>query len=158
LQRAFFRLCSAAGLSSYKLKCFSLEVFVKNILWVIMVFAMVLISRHGVAGNGISGNAHGSSGEKRNAASGGYNPAIAYPGIYEKLRIYKRWPGSSFWRGTDKPAHLRDITCSDAISSLSASGVWKGNLNKDGSCGLPPEPPMWAVGNYLNFEAVPDQE
>jgi len=126
----------------------------KNMIRVFMICVILLINRDGVA-NGISGV---SSGEKRYAASDGYNPAITYPGIYEKLRIYERWPGSSLWRGTDKPAHVHDITCSSAIRSLSASGVWKGNLNKDGSCGLSPESPLWATGNYLNFVAVPDQE
>ena len=87
-----------------------------------------------------------------------YNPDVAYPGIYESKRLYYKAPGSDLWKGMLKPAFLKDVTCTDAKRTLSISGLWKGALNKNGSCGIAEGPTEWAVGNYLNFKLTPDSE
>ena len=85
-----------------------------------------------------------------------YNPEVAYPGIYEANRLYYKGHGSTLWKGMLKPAFLKDVTCTDAKRTLSISGLWKGYLNKNGSCGIAEGPTEWAIGNYLNFQATPD--
>lgn len=85
-----------------------------------------------------------------------YNPDVAYPGIYEGKRLYYNAHGSDLWKGMLKPAFLKDVTCADAKRTLSISGLWRGALNKNGSCGIAEGPTEWAVGNYLNFQLTPD--
>ena len=85
-----------------------------------------------------------------------YNPDVIYPGIYETKRLYYNGHGSDSWKGISKPAFLEDVTCIDAKRTLSISGLWKGALNKNGSCGIAEGPTEWTAGNYLNFQLTPD--
>ena len=82
-----------------------------------------------------------------------YDPTITYPGIYEAKRLYRMSSSSTSWMGSNHPAFLKDVACSDARKEISQDGSWTGLLMKDGSCGMNSEPSEWVIGNRLNYEA-----
>ena len=89
-----------------------------------------------------------------------YNANKVYAGVFEPRRIYKKNFGSDFWTGSRKPAFIEAVFCSEARAMLSKAGHWKGRLRADGSCGgsrESNEPVDWAVGNFLNYEATPEE-
>jgi hypothetical protein len=90
--------------------------------------------------------------EESPAVDTSYNPSTTYPGIYKSDQLYRRNPDSGGWAGSARPSHLKQVSCSAAQESLSEKGSWKGQLNKNGSCGTKAEPAEWAVGNLLNYE------
>jgi len=51
-----------------------------------------------------------------------YIPSITYPGIYENNRLYRMSSNSAPWVGSNHPAFLKEVTCSDARKRLSQSG------------------------------------
>jgi hypothetical protein len=82
---------------------------------------------------------------------GPYNPAQQYAGSYTPKALFFKNPGSTYWqRVADN--FLKRVKCPDAMDHLRRSGLWKGHLKKDGSCGPLDEPSDWAVGNRLNYE------
>jgi hypothetical protein len=81
-----------------------------------------------------------------------YNPMVSYPGDFEADQIYRKNLSTGAWKSRSRPAHLKDVSCFEAKSQLSERGLWKGNLNQDGSCGGSAEASDWAVGNFLNFQ------
>lgn len=80
-----------------------------------------------------------------------YDPAIMYPGPYTPEQLFYRNPTGTIWIPWSKADFSRKVTCSGALKRLRKGGVWKGHLNKDGSCGPVAEPSDWAVGNWLNY-------
>jgi len=90
--------------------------------------------------------------EESTATGDQYDPAVKYEGIYKSVQLYRRNPDSGGWLGSAHPSHLKQVGCSEAKNSLNEKGSWKGQINKDGSCGTPAEPADWALGNLLNYE------
>lgn len=83
----------------------------------------------------------------------GYNPAQVYKGSYGTNALYYRNPGSNQWKfGFGKSSFNEWVECRDALKQLGESGLWKGHLKPDGSCGSVAEPSEWALGNRLNYE------
>ena len=79
-----------------------------------------------------------------------YDPAQIYPGPYGAAAVYSRQTFRAKWRLGLAGA----VTCPDALSRFKVSGLWKGHLKLDGSCGTPDEPSEWALGNRLNYDAL----
>jgi hypothetical protein len=79
-----------------------------------------------------------------------YSPEYQYAGIYDRTRLYRRYPGAIAWRAGRQPALLEDVTCGSARVRLSRYGIWSGALQADGTC-WNSEPQDFAVGNYLNY-------
>ncbi|MCI0528513.1 MAG: hypothetical protein L0Y56_13825 [Nitrospira sp.] len=90
--------------------------------------------------------------EESPSVDASYNPSATYPGIYKSDQLYRRNPDSGGWAGSARPSHLKQVGCPKAKESLTETGSWKGQLNKNGSCGTTAEPAEWAVGNLLNYE------
>lgn len=82
-----------------------------------------------------------------------YDPFNVYPGIYNADRLYMKNPASTQWRGSVKPAFIKEVMCAEATRTLYLQGWWLGHINRDGSCGSVAEPLVWATGNFLNFAA-----
>ena len=80
-----------------------------------------------------------------------YSPAIIYPGPFTPEHLFYRNPSSTVWLPWRAVDFTKKVTCSDAVKRLKRHGVWKGHLNRDGSCGPAAEPSQWAVGNWLNY-------
>jgi hypothetical protein len=92
----------------------------------------------------------------RGGASGSigpYNPAQRYNGSYTPKALFYKNPGSTYWQRVADD-FLRRVKCPNAMDHLRKDGLWKGHLNKDGSCGPLDEPSDWAVGNRLNYEEM----
>jgi hypothetical protein len=83
-----------------------------------------------------------------------YNPTVTYPGIYLTDQLFRKNLGNGDWVGSSFVPHLSNVTCSKAKAQLSEHGLWKGNLNRDGSCGSNAEPTDWAMGNLLNYQST----
>ncbi len=134
------------------------------LLMVLLVAPVPGTARHAESRDGSGGSLHPmiiAANEKGNNAyqtAVVYDPLVNYPGIYEKYRIYKKRYSDDIWKSSTKPAKVFSVTCPDAAQSLSTTGSWTGNLNRDGSCGPKAEPAEWATGNYLNSQATPDEQ
>lgn len=85
------------------------------------------------------------------APGGSYDAFTIYPGIYETDRLYVKNPDATHWRGSLKPAYIKEVTCAETAKLFYLKGWWLGHLNRDGSCGPTAEPLEWATGNLLNF-------
>lgn len=84
---------------------------------------------------------------------GPFNPLQQYAGSYTPKALFFKNPGSLYWqRVADN--YLKRVKCSDAIDHLRRTGLWKGHLGQDGSCGPLDEPSDWALGNRLNYEEM----
>lgn len=84
------------------------------------------------------------------AAGDPYDPTHIYPGSYGASAVYYRETFRAKWRLGLAGA----VICPDALSRFKVSGLWKGHLKLDGSCGTPDEPSEWAMGNRLNYDAL----
>lgn len=79
-----------------------------------------------------------------------YSSEYPYAGIYDRTRLYRRYPGAIEWRAGKEPALLDEVTCESARGRLARYGIWSGALQADGSC-WNSEPQDFATGNYLNY-------
>ncbi|HTP05653.1 MAG TPA: hypothetical protein VMM54_10945 [Nitrospirota bacterium] len=84
---------------------------------------------------------------------GPYNPAKQYAGSATSKGLFFKNPGSVYWQRVADD-YLKRVKCPDAIDHLRRTGLWKGHLGQDGSCGPLDEPSDWAVGNRLNYEEM----
>lgn|GEM_PF-1332118 len=90
--------------------------------------------------------------KKETTVDAPYNPMVSYPGKYEADQLYRKNLSTGAWKVRSHPAHLKDVNCFEAKAKLGERGLWKGNLNQDGSCEGSGEASDWAVGNFLNFQ------
>lgn len=79
-----------------------------------------------------------------------YDPTQIYSGPFGPSTVYYRESFRATWR----LGVTGGVTCPDALSHFKVSGLWKGHLKSDGSCGALDEPSEWAVGNRLNYDAL----
>jgi hypothetical protein len=79
-----------------------------------------------------------------------YTSEYQYAGIYDRTRLYRRYPGAIEWRAGREPALLEEVTCGSARGRLARYGIWSGALHADGTC-WNSEPQDYATGNYLNY-------
>jgi hypothetical protein len=79
-----------------------------------------------------------------------YTSEYRYAGIYDRTRLYRRYPGAIEWRAGREPALLEEVTCGSARGRLARYGIWSGALKADGTC-WNSEPQDFATGNYLNY-------
>jgi len=80
-----------------------------------------------------------------------YNPGIIYPGPYAPEQLFYRNPKGEIWLRWTANDFAKTVTCKSALKGLRLTGVWKGHLKPNGSCGSTAEPSDWAVGNWINF-------
>ena len=80
-----------------------------------------------------------------------YNPGIIYPGPYTPEQLFYRNPKGEIWLRWTANDFAKTVTCKSALKGLRLTGVWKGHLKPNGSCGSTAEPSDWAVGNWINF-------
>jgi hypothetical protein len=83
-----------------------------------------------------------------------YDPNQVYRGGYGLSTVYYRQTFRAKWRLGLVGAFPKAVTCPDALSHFKVSGLWKGHIKLDGSCGPPDEPSEWALGNRLNYDAT----
>ncbi len=96
-----------------------------------------------------------------------YNPRIVYTGRYKTDILFYKPSGSEYWKRLPRFDRLRYVKCSEALQQLNQAGLWKGSLSfKDGSCiavggsgAGPQDPPTeWALGNWLNYNELVNQQ
>jgi hypothetical protein len=95
--------------------------------------------------------ASGIAGAEQKMPSPGYHSERIYSGAYETQGLYVRWSEKKAYMPPQLPADLSNVTCPDALESLTLRGRWEGNLLRNGSCGSTFEPAQWVIGNYLNY-------
>lgn len=82
----------------------------------------------------------------------GYNPVIQYAGFYKQDVLFYRNSPKDDWQRRPRFGSLRRVNCAEAVEQLKTQGMWKGRLNRDGACVRGGEPPVWAMGNRINFD------
>jgi hypothetical protein len=86
----------------------------------------------------------------------GYDPKVTYAGQYHAGLVYSRYNRKDTWRRRPHMDSLPSVSCEDALGHLTTEGKWWGRLDKYGSCeSNNDEAPEWAVGNRLNYDALP---
>ncbi len=113
-----------------------------------------------------SGSAQQQSGKNTIVKSGdAYNPRIIYTGRYKTDILFYKPSGSEYWRRLPRFDRLRHVKCPEAVQQLDQAGLWKGSLSfKNGSCIAqggpgPSDPPTeWALGNWLNYNELVNQQ
>jgi len=118
-----------------------------------ILFGIAIILVCGLSAGLSSAQEQGSKGAvvKPGAA---YNPKIDYAGDYRPMIVFFRNSSNDNWHRRPRLDRLRRITCQDALDALNKTGLWRGDLNLDGSCHGTPgiESPEWALGNRLNYD------
>jgi hypothetical protein len=83
------------------------------------------------------------------ASESGYNYSQTYEGRFESDLLFQRDSRMPIWRPTH--SSISEISCDEAIDSLHETGLWTGNLSKEGECLGSEEAMEQTYGNYLNY-------
>ncbi|MDD2365510.1 MAG: hypothetical protein PHN84_05040 [Desulfuromonadaceae bacterium] len=85
-----------------------------------------------------------------------YNPLVTYSGKFSRNAVYfHHSKNDSNWRRAFGKKDVDSIKCIATLNNLYNTGIWVGDLTRDGLCGPDrSEPVEWALGNWLNFKAA----